>query len=39
MLKILAGTIKYVDPATGQLLNFTQGQTLLPGSGLLMKLN
>jgi hypothetical protein len=37
--KTSVGTVKYINPATGQLQNFTQGQTLLPGAGVLLKLN
>jgi hypothetical protein len=33
-----AGSIDRVDSATGQLQPFTQGQALLPGEGMLLKL-
>jgi len=34
-----AGTIYRLNSATGQLQLFSQGQTLLPGEGMLLKLN
>ena len=34
-----AGTIYRVNSATGQLQLFSQGQTLLPGEGMLLKLD
>ena len=34
-----AGTIYRLNSATGQLQPFTQGQALLPGEGILLKLN
>lgn len=32
-----SGTLYYVDASTGQLQTFTQGRTLLPGEGILLK--